>query len=173
MNKLFFALAFVSIGFFSSCDKCKDADCKNGATCEKKVGDCNCAQFYSGTKCESQVRNSYVGKYIGTSVQSVTVGGNTDNETSPDTIEVSISGTDPSMLVVKGDGTAADPDVPVTLTSNTNYKVNATFNEGSGNVTMNGTGTFSSTTLTLNATFSGTVLGNTLTGTLTFTGTKQ
>lgn len=65
MRKLFLALALVSMGFFSSCDKCKDAGCENGATCEKKVGDCVCGTFYEGAKCDTETRSLYNNTYSG------------------------------------------------------------------------------------------------------------
>ena len=82
MRKLFLAIAVVSMGFFSSCDKCKDKTCENAASCDKKTADCSnvcvnggtsdastgscaCTEFYNGGTCSNEVRNDYVGTYVG------------------------------------------------------------------------------------------------------------
>ncbi|MBD79154.1 MAG: hypothetical protein CL840_09560 [Crocinitomicaceae bacterium] len=83
MNKLFLALAVISLGFFSSCNKCKDKTCLNSASCDKKTGDCSdvclnggtsstangacsCTEFYDGAVCDNEIRNDLAGSYSGT-----------------------------------------------------------------------------------------------------------
>ena len=162
MRKFLVAIAVVSMGFFSSCDKCKDAGCENGATCEKKVGDCNCPEFYNGGTCSNEVRNDYVGTYIGTSTYSTQ--GFTGNET--DTFQIGLSGTDAKILIIDG-------DLPIELTSNTAYKISKIDTVDGEVDRIVGTGTFSSSSFTMDATLSGTDQGDTYTGTLKFTGTKK
>ena len=82
MNKLFLAIAVVSMSFFASCDKCKDKTCLNSASCDKKTGDCSdvcqnggttstsngscsCTEFYNGGTCDNEVRNDWAGEYVG------------------------------------------------------------------------------------------------------------
>jgi len=173
MKKLLMAIAVLSVGLFSSCDKCKDADCKNGATCEKKVGDCNCPTFYNGTKCDGEVRSNYVGTYIGTSTTVFTVQGQTITETETDTMEVITNGTTVTKLDIKGDGTSDDPNVPLVLSNNTDFTATTSFTENGTLINATGSGKFTSTTLSLNATLSGDFSGQPITGALSFTGTKQ
>lgn len=89
MKKLFFVLAVFSMGLLTSCNKCKDKSCENGASCDKKSGDCSnvcknggassasdgtctCTEFYEGKTCADEVRANYYGTYSG----SITANGN-------------------------------------------------------------------------------------------------
>jgi len=82
MRKLFLAVAVVSMGLFSSCDKCKDKTCENSASCDKKTADCSnvcvnggtsdastgscsCTEFYNSSTCSNEVRNDLAGEYKG------------------------------------------------------------------------------------------------------------
>ena len=179
MRKFLVAIAVVSMGFFSSCDKCKDKTCENAASCDKKTADCSnvcvnggtsdastgscaCTEFYNGGTCSNEVRNDYVGTYIGTSTYSTQ--GFTGNET--DTFQIGLSGTDAKILIIDG-------DIPIELTSNTAYKLSYIDNVDGEVDRIVGTGTFSSSSFTIDATVSGTDQGDTYTGTLKFTGTKK
>ena len=83
MRNFLVAIAVVSMGFFSSCDKCKDKTCENAASCDKKTADCSnvcvnggtsdastgscaCTEFYNGGTCRNEVRNDLKGDYTGT-----------------------------------------------------------------------------------------------------------
>ena len=179
MRKLFLVIAVVAMGFFSSCDKCKDKTCENAASCDKKTADCSnvcvnggtsdastgscaCTEFYNGGTCSNEVRNDYVGTYIGTST--ISFQGFTSTET--DTFPIALSGTDAKILVI-------DDDVLIELTSNTAYKVSIIDTLDGEVDRIVGTGTFSSSSFTMDATFSVTDQGDTYTGTLKFTGTKK
>lgn len=67
MKKLtFLSILTLFVGLFSSCNKCKDLDCQNGATCEKREGVCICTFLYEGELCADEIRKTYAGKYNGT-----------------------------------------------------------------------------------------------------------
>lgn len=59
----YFFILLISLGLFSSCDKCKDVTCFNGADCED--GECICGDWYSGENCETKVIEAYEGLYAG------------------------------------------------------------------------------------------------------------
>jgi len=122
MNKIFLALAVLSMGLFSSCDKCKDADCKNGATCEKKVGDCNCAAFYEGSKCDTETRTRYNHNYTGTLEIPPSF------PTMPTIIAITSDGTVASaqnykIVVTTGQNSSTTIDIKGNLTSTTAFEI--------------------------------------------------
>jgi hypothetical protein len=179
MRKFLVAIAVVSMSFFSSCDKCKDKTCENAASCDKKTADCSnvcvnggtsdastgscaCPEFYNGGTCSNEVRNDYVGTYIGTSTE--TIDGFSFSEA--DTFQVALSGTDAKILALY------DYSL-IELTSNTAYKISKIDTVDGEVDRIVGTGTFSSSSFTIDATVSGTDQGDTYTGTLKFTGTKK
>ena len=167
MRKSLVALAVISLALFSSCDKCKDADCKNAATCEKKVGDCNCEYFYEGSKCEAEIRAGYVGKYIGTTTVVVDFLGQSITDISPDTIEIITNGSNVNSLGFKDDA-----DMSLVLTSNTTFTAKYADLDSTG-ISFEAGGTFSSTTLTLDVTETGNIDGGLYKGSAKFTGKKQ
>lgn len=62
--KLTHLLGAALIGFasFTSCtDPCADVTCQNGGTCVE--GDCECADGYTGTNCETEERAQFIGSY--------------------------------------------------------------------------------------------------------------
>jgi hypothetical protein len=67
-NILFSALltigAFAAVTY-TACnkDKCKDVVCQNGGTCND--GNCICTFAYTGSKCETAIRDSYQNTYKG------------------------------------------------------------------------------------------------------------
>lgn len=64
MKKTTFALLLVLITFsfaISSCDPCKDVDCKNGGTCDD--GNCECPTGTEGSMCETVWRDGILGTY--------------------------------------------------------------------------------------------------------------
>ncbi|MCB0482278.1 MAG: hypothetical protein KDC83_12670 [Flavobacteriales bacterium] len=120
MRKMMIAMFIASIGLFTSCDKCKKADCQNGATCEKKVGDCECATFYEGDKCENEVRAAFSGTYSGTA--------KLGTSTLPTSIAVSngsgVSGLTFTATITTPSGSTIY-NVTGTLTDNTNFTIPA------------------------------------------------
>ncbi|MGB0403152.1 MAG: hypothetical protein ACPGEG_03580, partial [Salibacteraceae bacterium] len=126
------------IGLFSSCDKCKDVDCLNSGTCDK--GECECTTFYSGDKCEAEIRADYNATYAGTF-------GFGDGTSFADTIQLRSFGTDVSKLeIIDGEG------IILTLTSATNFNLFAEEIDDSAKYTVSGTGNFSSTAMSLTGT---------------------
>lgn len=133
MKTLKITLLVAFLGLFSSCDKCKDVDCLNGASCNK--GDCECTAFFSGDKCATEVRASYNAKYAGTFTYS-------DGSADRDTFELRSMGTDATKLeVVDGDG------LVITLTTATNFSVFGEEIDGNDKWTVTGTGNFTSTAM--------------------------
>jgi hypothetical protein len=93
MKKLLLFLPLLTILMFSSCDSdpCKDVNCGNGtciegtcdcdegwggencdidlcADCENgdcTTGDCNCFEGYEGDNCETEIREKFIGNWIG------------------------------------------------------------------------------------------------------------
>lgn len=162
MKKLLMAFAVLSMGIFASCDKCKDVDCNNGGTCDD--GDCTCAAYYSGEKCDTEVRAKYAGDYNGMidipSFQSKL----------PTTIKVTNPGSVASVqgmqLVVVTDsmGSTTTIDLTTNLTSNTaievpSTKVPFTLIPGETEAFIAGTGVYSGDSLTANITIQGAVSG--------------
>ena len=133
MRNLVLGISIVILGLFSSCDKCKDADCKNGSSCSK--GDCECTTFFSGEKCDTEVRAIYNAKYAGTFTYS-------DGSKDRDTFELRSSGTNASKLeVVDGEG------LVFTLTSPTNFSIFGEEIDGNDRWTVTGSGNFTSTAM--------------------------
>lgn len=136
MNKLLIGFGIILMGLFSSCDKCKDVDCMNGGTCD--AGDCECATYYTGDKCESEARSSYNSTYAGTFTYA-------DGTSDRDTIMLRSFGTDVTKLeMVDGEG------IILTLTSNSNFSLFAEEIDGADTYTVTGTGNFSSNAMSLN-----------------------
>jgi len=59
----FFFILIISLGLLTSCDKCNDVTCFNGADCDD--GECICGDWYSGESCETKVIEVYEGLYAG------------------------------------------------------------------------------------------------------------
>ncbi len=101
MNRvLLISLLTALLGGFSSCNKCRNLDCKNEASCERREGICNCTYLYEGELCAEEVRVNHVGEYAGT----ITFPNPTNpflNETAPITIRVIVEGSDASLLGVR------------------------------------------------------------------------
>jgi hypothetical protein len=192
MKKVLFGLMIASIGLFSSCDKCKDKDCKNGASCDKKTGECadvcenggtsstddgscSCTTYYKGDKCEAQVRSDYYGTYLGTA----TTG---SGETSPMAITVEARGTNVQHLQTQIPIRKRSNDVVVTetfeasLTSATTVElVERSFDESYFGLpaSVKGTGTISKSKLDATLEITLTLpTGGTLIEKATFTGAK-
>lgn len=182
MRKFLIAIAVLSIGLFSSCDKCKDKTCENTASCDKKTGDCSnvcvnggtsdastgscaCPEFYNGGTCSNEVRNDYVGTYIGTST--VTYEGVSFSEA--DTYKLELAGTDPKMMFFDDAGEVIE------LSSNTAFGMTLVETDGeSGDVSsIVVTGTFGSSSISFDQTVSGEDDGEAFTESSKFTGTKQ
>ena len=170
MSKIMMVLGIISLGLFSSCDKCKKADCQNGATCEKKVGDCVCATFYDGDKCDGEVKANYVGTYKG----SAKLGG----FVLPTSIVVG-SGSGVSALTFKATITTpsgpAEYNITATLTDNTTYTIPAqtvSFSLIAPNTSavISGSGTLSASSATATLNFKANADG--LNYTAAFTGSK-
>jgi len=60
----YLVILLISLGLFSSCDKCKDISCENGGDCED--GECICGDWYTGDNCETKIVEAYEGLYSGT-----------------------------------------------------------------------------------------------------------
>ena len=182
MRKFLIAIAVLSIGLFSSCDKCKDKTCENTASCDKKTGDCSnvcvnggtsdastgscaCPEFYNGGTCSNEVRNDYVGTYIGTST--VTYEGVSFSEA--DTYKLELAGTDPKMMFFD------DAEEVIELSSNTAFGMTLVETDSeSGDVSsIVVTGTFGSSSISFDQTVSGEDDGEAFTASSKFTGTKQ
>ena len=183
MRKLFLAVAVVSLGLFSSCDKCKDKTCENSASCDKKTADCSnvcvnggtsnssdgscaCAEYYNGGTCSKEVRSDYVGTYIGNFTD---IG---SGEVDIDTMVVELSGTDVKMLVLKAYGYEDDPDVTLELTTNTAFKFSYSIPDNGDVLKVVGTGTFSRTSMNMETVVSGFIDGQAITFTEKFDGIK-
>ncbi len=183
MRKLFLALSIVSMGLFSSCDKCKDKTCENSASCDKKTADCSnvcvnggtsnssdgscaCAEYYNGGTCSKEVRSDYVGTYIGNFTD---IG---SGEVDIDTMVVELSGTDVKMLVLKAYGYEDDPDVTLELTTNTAFKFSYSIPDNGDVLKVVGTGTFSRTSMNMETVVSGFIDGQAITFTEKFDGIK-
>ena len=182
MRKFLIAIAVLSLGLFSSCDKCKDKTCENTASCDKKTGDCSnvcvnggtsdastgscaCPEFYNGGTCSNEVRNDYVGTYIGTST--VIYEGISFSEA--DTYKLELAGTDPKMMFFD------DAEEVIELSSNTAFGMTLVETDSeSGDVSsIVVTGTFGSSSISFDLTVSGEEDGEAFTGSSKFTGTKQ
>ena len=182
MRKFLIAIAVLSIGLFSSCDKCKDKTCENTASCDKKTGDCSnvcvnggtsdastgscaCPEFYNGGTCSNEVRNDYVGTYIGTST--VTYEGVSFSEA--DTYKLELAGTDPKMMFFD------DAEEVIELSSNTAFGMTLVETDSeSGDVSsIVVTGTFGSSSISFDQTESYEDEGEAFTVSSKFTGTKQ
>ena len=182
MRKFLIAIAVLSIGLFSSCDKCKDKTCENTASCDKKTGDCSnvcvnggtsdastgscaCPEFYNGGTCSNEVRNDYVGTYIGTST--VTYEGISFSDA--DTFKLELAGTDPKMMFFD------DAEEVIELSSNTAFGMTLVETDSeSGDVSsIVVTGTFGSSSISFDQTVSGKMDGEAFTASSKFTGTKQ
>ena len=182
MRKFLIAIAVLSIGLFSSCDKCKDKTCENTASCDKKTGDCSnvcvnggtsdastgscaCPEFYNGGTCSNEVRNDYVGTYIGTS----TVIYEGVSFSDADTYKLELAGTDPKMMFLDG------PEEVIELSSNTAFGMTLVETDGeSGDVSsIVVTGTFGSSSISFDQTVSGEDDGEAFTSSSKFTVTKQ
>jgi hypothetical protein len=125
MKKILFVLAVVSVGLLSSCNKCKDDPCKNGASCDKKSGDCECTTYYEGNDCSGEVRAKYNNSYSGTVFLEI------DSAYLPTTVAVQSEGSDPTGLkytlnIVTGPGTTSNIDITGKLTSTTEFSIDRT-----------------------------------------------
>ena len=182
MRKFLIAIAVLSLGLFSSCDKCKDKTCENTASCDKKTGDCSnvcvnggtsdastgscaCPEFYNGGTCSNEVRNDYVGTYIGTST--VTYEGISFSDA--DTFKLELAGTDPKMMFFD------DAEEVIELSSNTAFGMTLVETDSeSGDVSsIVVTGTFGSSSISFDQTESYEDEGEAFTVSSKFTGTKQ
>ena len=182
MKKFLIAIAVVSLGLFSSCDKCKDKTCENTASCDKKTGDCSnvclnggtsdastgscaCPDFFNGGTCSNEVRNDYVGTYIGTST--TIYEGISFSEA--DTYKISLAGINPKMMFFD------DAEEVIELSSNTAFGMTLVETDSvSGDVeSIVVTGTFGSSSISIDITESYEDEGATLTASTKFTGTKQ
>jgi hypothetical protein len=130
MKKLLFLFAIASMTFLSSCNKCKDDPCKNGASCDKKTGDCTCTTYYTGSDCSGEIRASYVGKYDGTMTTTFAGQGSSDDGV----VEVELDGTDAKALklVLPTEPGEKAMEIDLTLTSATAFEANAKFVEDDG-----------------------------------------
>lgn len=63
LNLIFLSIIAACTLTFSSCDKCKKVECKNGGTCDK--GDCKCPTGTEGDFCETAWRDKFIGSYKG------------------------------------------------------------------------------------------------------------
>jgi hypothetical protein len=135
-----FAAAIAAMSFFASCDKCKKADCQNDATCEKKVGDCVCTDFYEGDKCETEVRKAYFGTFSGTITFTLF------GSTSTDDIKMTASSYSTAQnFQLKDSEDATAGAIYCQLTSKTAFKITGD-TETDGD--FSGTGTISKSSLT-------------------------
>jgi hypothetical protein len=68
-----FALALILGVTLYSCGKCKKLDCQNDAGCSVTNGKatCNCSDFFTGERCDSELRAEYFGVYNGTTTATV------------------------------------------------------------------------------------------------------
>lgn len=60
-------------GKYCEIDLCKDVVCNNGGTC--KGGDCACASGYNGPKCDTLIKQRYIGRWKAVSSCETTVPG--------------------------------------------------------------------------------------------------
>lgn len=154
MKTKLFAMAIAAMSLFASCDKCKKADCQNDATCEKKKGDCVCTDFYEGTKCETEVRKNYYGTFKGTA--SFTIPGyGTDSDDFSMRVE-SYGGAKTFQMVDPED---ASSKIYCELTSKTAFKITG---DTDPDAAFTGTGTISSSKLTISGTITMTEQGLTI-----------
>ena len=129
---------------FSSCDKCKDKDCQNGATCNHQNGDpiCTCPNLYEGDRCETETRSNYIGSYrvAGTAIQP---NGDTSNIFGTYKLEAYGTGIDQFKIIRVSDNYS----MTCTLNSSTSFSIDS----HSGSNSFEGAGTLSSTKFALDA----------------------
>ena len=70
MKKYFFAAALATATIFSACDPCKDVECQNSGTCVE--GTCECATGYEGVNCETEMRAKFLSSAGGSQVYNAT-----------------------------------------------------------------------------------------------------
>jgi hypothetical protein len=144
MKKFLVLLAVASVGLLSSCNKCKDDPCKNGASCDKKTGDCTCTTFYEGSDCATEIRKKYDGTYSGNLVAS--------GQAMPTDVKVESTGSSATeqtftLTVTTSPVSQAVYEVKATLTSPTEFEVeptdaNITIIPGSSTGKISGSGTY-------------------------------
>lgn len=157
-NILAAALMVTSVAFISSCndDPCKDVSCQNGGTC--LTGTCDCEAGYEGEFCETLSRAKFIGSYNGN--ETCTVG--TDSYV----LTISASSVDDATVVVSNVYNQG-----FTVTGTTDGTSLTIPSQSTGGVTISGSGSISSTGITLTLNYS---IGNsTGTNSCTFTGDKQ
>ena len=151
--------ALIGLASFTSCtDPCKDVTCQNGGTCVE--GDCECADGYTGTNCETEERAQFIGTYSVS--ESCTSGNYTYNVT------VSNSSTGATAIIIGNFGDYST-NVNATVDGDNITIPNQTNQVGGFPLTFSGTGQISGTILTI----SYTVSDGTNTDTCTKTCTKQ
>lgn len=137
--------AFMAVTY-TACnkDECKDVVCVNGGVCSG--GTCTgCDLGYTGSRCETELRTTYVGTYKGNG--SDNAGGSYTNWG----LIFAANGTDATSmgLTLVDANSAPQLTFTVTLTSSTGFSVDP---KTSGNFSYTGTGTINGTTATLTLT---------------------
>ena len=146
--KFFSALSLVALLFMSGCDDCKDVDCGTAAQGTCVEGVCECLAGYEGEDCKTNVTAKFIGTYVEngncseTGAEAFTV---TIAASSSDMTKILITGfwgfTTPVTATVNADGLGFT--IPTTSITGTIY----------GTVTVSGTGTRTSSSSLITATF--------------------
>lgn len=156
MKKSTLALLLLLILFsfaVSSCDPCKNVDCKNGGTCNK--GDCECPTGTEGSFCETVWRDGVLGTY---NCKKKCNGSDQDDE-----VIVLKADESATLLSVEFGGGAT----PCQMTSKNSFKFSQSFLGEDYELT----GTVTGNTITINQSSASASTGINIT--CTFTGTKQ
>ena len=121
-------------------DKCKGISCSNGGSC--KDGNCVCATGYAGSKCEDEVRQSYVKKYVGT-------GMDTEGDKYPESeFSFTTNGDDVNAMKVEIKEVNGNPvnTFEIKLETNTSYSIVPKTDDG---ITYSGGGTIGASTASM------------------------
>lgn len=143
--KTLLSISLIVLAFgFSSCKKCQEQDCQNGATCTILNGEatCECTDFWEGDKCDSEIRNGYYGTYSGT----VKYGSLTQSQS----FVVSSDGTrETDIKIATGTG-SSDVTWYVRLTDNNEFNIR---DQSGVSGSFEGTGRFDASSFSMSGTY--------------------
>lgn len=148
----FLALALTTIFAVGCSDPCKDVECNFGTCVE---GECACNPGYEGTNCDEAFNAKYAGSYTNAETcDSSTSGPNYD-------IQINASGTDPLEITIGGlwrEPTTSTVTADIASDNSSTFEIPKVVQYAGYNVDLWGTGTMTSTGITVDYTiyFTGT-----------------